>query len=201
MGNPFGNLIGDPTPTVTAGVISALNRTFRHSGAAQKAYYDMIQTDAAINPGNSGGALVNSSGEVVGINTFIVSRSGSAAGIGFAIPITRVKSITEEILQHGRIRSRLMDFQVQNLVPNVARMLRTRATSGAVVVEIARGGPAFQAGLRLNDVITSVNGRPVKDAVEFNLVFWTQPVGTRFSLQVDRAGRPITVEYVLQEAR
>jgi S1-C subfamily serine protease len=137
----------------------------------------------------------------VGINTFIVSKSGSAAGIGFAIPISRVKAITEEIIQHGRIRSRLMDFQVQNLVPNVARMLGTAAKNGAVVVELARGGPAFDAGLRVNDVITAVNGRPVKDAVEFNLVVWTQPVGTELTWEIDRRGHRQEIKYTLQEGR
>jgi S1-C subfamily serine protease len=200
MGNPFGNLIGDPTPTVTAGVVSALRRTFRPAGQVQKAFYDMIQTDAAINPGNSGGALVNSRGEVIGLNTFIVSRSGSAAGIGFAIPIHRVRAIVEEILQHGRIRSRIMDFQVQNLTPSVARFVRTSATQGAVVVELARNGPAFRAGLRVNDVITAIDGRPVKDAAEFNLILWTQPVGTTFRLTIDRGGESKVITYTLVEA-
>jgi len=202
MGNPFGNVIGDPNPTVTVGVVSALKRSFRPNAAnANRAYLDMIQTDAAINPGNSGGALINTRGELIGINTFIVSRSGGAEGIGFAIPVNRVKTVVQEILLHGQIRPRLMDFDVQNLTSRIARLVGTRAEKGAVVSEMLRGGPADRAGLRIGDVILSVDGKQIKDAEDLKLSIWTRPVGTRFKLLVDREGRQLEIEYELQEGR
>lgn len=201
MGNPFGNVIGDPIPTVTVGVVSALKRSFRpNSSNLGRAYLDMIQTDAAINPGNSGGALINAQGELVGINTFIVSRSGGAEGIGFAIPVNRVKTVVQEILMHGRIRTRLVDFQVQNLTARIAKLVGSKAEKGAVVSEMLRSGPGDRCGLRVGDVITSIDGKPVKDAEDLKLSIWTRPVGTRFQLEVDREGEPLQFEYELTEA-
>lgn len=201
MGNPFGNLIGDPHPTVTVGVISAVKRSFRPNNELRRVYQDMIQTDAAINPGNSGGALINTAGELVGINTFIMSRSGGAEGIGFAIPINRVKTVVQEILQHGKIRSRLVDFQVQNVNERLATRLGSKATTGVVVSEVSSGGPAANAGFRVGDIIKNVDGRPVKDASDFMLYVWTKPVGTVVDCVVDRKGEDLTLQYQLTEAK
>ncbi|MBX7247357.1 MAG: trypsin-like peptidase domain-containing protein [Candidatus Sumerlaeaceae bacterium] len=201
MGNPFGNLIGDPHPTVTVGVVSALRRTFRGSGNPQRVYQDMIQTDAAINPGNSGGALINASGELVGINTFIVSRSGGSIGLGFAIPINRVKSVVNEILAHGRIRPRLVDFSVQNANERIARMVGAKSTQGAVVSEIARGGPAQKSGMRIGDIVTKVDGRDIKDANDLTLSVFSSQVGTEVKLSLDREGKPVDVTYTISEAK
>jgi serine protease Do len=201
MGNPFGNLIGDPTPTVTAGVISALKRNFRPSTELKRVYQNMIQTDAAINPGNSGGALINSAGELVGINTFIMSRSGGAEGIGFAIPVNRVKSVIDEIVKHGHIRSRLMDFQVQNLTPRLAKMLETSAKTGAVVTQVADSGPAAAAGIKVGDVITKVNGQAVADDQDLQIKVWTNQVGSHVQLTIDRAGQAVTTNYELMEPK
>jgi serine protease Do len=200
LGNPFGNLIGDPHPTLTVGVISAVKRSFRPNSELQRVYQDMIQTDAAINPGNSGGALINASGELVGINTFIMSRSGGAEGIGFAIPINRVKSVVEEILLHGKIRSRIMDFRVQNLNGRLAKKLGATAESGAVISEMSDSGPAKTAGFQIGDVITTVDNRPIKDAQDFMLYVWTKPVGTVVKVNVDRAGKQLQLQYELTEA-
>ncbi len=200
MGNPFGNVIGDPTPTVTAGVISALNRNFRPSENIPRVYLDMIQTDAAINPGNSGGALVNAAGELIGINTFIVSRSGGAEGIGFAIPINRVKAVVNEIVEHGRVRPRLVDFQTSNLNERTKKMLETKAEKGAVVTRVNADGPAEAAGLKVGDVITEVNGEDVVDAQDLKLKVWyNRQVGSRFRFTIDRAGEPVETEYTLVE--
>jgi serine protease Do len=201
MGNPFGNLIGDPHPTVTAGVVSALRRSFRPSGGLQRVYQDMIQTDAAINPGNSGGALINCAGELVGINTFIMSRSGGAEGIGFAIPVSKVKAVIEEILIHKRVRTRLMDFHVQNMNERIARMVGARSTEGAVVSEIAPGGPAQKAGLHIGDVIVSVDGRKVRKADDFTLYVYSQQVGATVKCDVDRKGQRMEIDYELTEAK
>ncbi len=202
MGNPFGNVIGDPMPTVTVGVVSALKRSFRPNREnSGRAYLDMIQTDAAINPGNSGGALINSQGDLVGINTFIVSRTGGAVGIGFAIPVNRVKLVVDEILSHGHIRPRLMDFQVQNLTGRIARNIQSKAEKGAVVSELIRGGPADVSGLRRYDVIISVDGKAIKDADDLVLSIWTRPVGTKFKLAIDREGEPLEIDYELNEGQ
>ncbi len=200
MGNPFGNLIGDPHPTVTVGVVSALKRSFRSGGPSPKVYQDMIQTDAAINPGNSGGALVNVDGELVGINTFIVSRSGGSIGIGFAIPVNRVKALVEEVSKYGRLRPKRIDFRVQNVNPRVARLLGARATGGAVVAEIERTGPAYRAGLRVGDIITSVNGRQIRNTDDIFANIWAQPVGTTIRCEVDRGGRKMTIEFQIAES-
>ncbi|MGB9691461.1 MAG: S1C family serine protease [Candidatus Sumerlaeaceae bacterium] len=195
MGNPFGNLIGDPHPTVTVGVVSALKRSFRSGGPSPKVYQDMIQTDAAINPGNSGGALVNVAGELVGINTFIVSRSGGSIGIGFAIPVNRVKALVDEVTKYGRLRPKLIDFRVQNVNARIARILGSGATSGAVVAEIQRNGPAYRAGLRVGDIITSVNGHEIHTTDDIFANIWAQPLGTPIKCQIDRGGRKLTIEF------
>jgi S1-C subfamily serine protease len=199
MGNPFGNVIGDPTPTVTLGVVSALKRSFKPNDEVRSVYLDMIQTDAAINPGNSGGALINAAGELVGINTFIMSRSGGAEGIGFAIPVNRIKAVVQEIIAHGKVRSRLVDFQLQNLTERIAKMVGSKASKGAVISQISRGGPAENAGLKVGDVITKVDGRDVKDATDVSVYIWSQQVGAKPQLVVDRAGKTFQTNYELVE--
>lgn len=200
MGNPFGNVIGSPTPTVTAGVVSALKRNFRPSQNIPRVYLDMIQTDAAINPGNSGGALVNASGELIGLNTFIVSRGGGAEGIGFAIPINRIKSVIQEIVDHGKIRPRLVDFETSTLNNRVGKMLNTNADKGAVVTQVNPGGPAEKAGIKVGDVIITVNGEPIVDASNLQLKVWyNKQVGSRFQFAIDRSGTPVTAVYMLVE--
>jgi len=201
VGNPFGNLIGDPHPTVTVGVVSALRRSFRSAGPTPRVYQDMIQTDAAINPGNSGGALVNVAGELVGINTFIVSRSGGSIGIGFAIPVNRVKALVDEVSKFGRLRPKLVDFRVQNVNARVARILGSELTKGAVVAEIQKNGPAYKAGLRVGDIITNVNGHPVENAEDVFANIWAQPVGTTVRCQIERGGKKLMVEFTVSEAQ
>ncbi|MCX7717879.1 MAG: trypsin-like peptidase domain-containing protein [Candidatus Sumerlaeaceae bacterium] len=200
MGNPFGNLIGDPKPTVTVGVISATKRSFRSAGPQGRVYEDVIQTDAAINPGNSGGALINAAGELIGMNTFIVSRSGGSIGLGFAIPVNRIRAVVEEILMYGRVRPRLTDFRVLNANERLARMVGARATEGAIISEIIRGGPGMRAGLRVGDIITAMDGKPVKGADDVRSI-WARQVGTIVELTVDRAGRTLRVQYPVTEAR
>ena len=137
LGNPFGPMMQDPRPTVTRGVVSAVHRNFRPNANADRVYTDMIQTDAAINPGNSGGPLVDMDGNVVGVNTFIFSRSGGSHGIGFAIPVNRVKAMLEEIRQHGRLRNVAVDFD--------AVRVRTQRLSGVMLRAIARRAPSARA--------------------------------------------------------
>jgi serine protease DegQ len=154
--------IGDPFSvgqTVTMGIVSALGREI---GAANP-YGSFIQTDAAINPGNSGGALVDASGNLVGINTLIFSRSGGYQGIGFAIPVSLAKKVMEEIIETGAVTRGWFGVEVANITPELAESLALAGTRGAIVGGIERGSPAERAGIRLGDVIVKVGERSVPD--------------------------------------
>lgn len=203
IGNPFGGLMGDAQPTVSVGVVSASNRRLSPTvGRGQRLYQGMIQTDAAINPGNSGGPLVNAQGEVVGVNTMIFSQSGGNVGLGFAIPIDRARRVADEIIQYGRRRDPWAGFQaedVQALQPNLRAQLGVKATSGSLVVNILRDSPAYKAGLRPGDVITQVNGKPVRSAAEIDFDLWGMFVGDTVTLNVDRDGKSEEVRFEIVE--
>jgi serine protease Do len=139
VGNPYGFLIKDSKPSVSVGVISAINRNFALSREG-KIYRRMIQTDAAINPGNSGGPLVNIYGEVIGINTFIVSESGGNIGLGFAIPIDRVKKVAKELIKYGKVREIWFGFKVQDINPMLAEYLNLKSSDGVLVTHIDKNG-------------------------------------------------------------
>ncbi len=156
IGNPFGFLLEDLTPTVTAGVVSALHRTIRGENREHE-YRDMIQTDASINPGNSGGPLVNALGLVVGINTFIISKSGGNEGIGFAIPSNTVLKATKEFKKYGKIRRAFWGFSAQNLTPSLRKALSYRKTGGILVNSVFYKN----TGLKEGDIITKINGRRI----------------------------------------
>jgi len=156
LGNPFGFVMKDPRPTVTVGVISAIDRNF-HMQDDNKVYKKMIQTDAAINPGNSGGPLANINGEIIGINSFIFTKSGGSLGIGFAIPINRVKSIAQEIITYGGIRPIWFGFKVQDITPAIAHNLGLKTTKGVIVSYVEEGAPAEEAGLQRGDIIIKIN--------------------------------------------
>lgn len=175
FGNPFGFLVNDPEPSVSVGVVSAKNRRVSHTiGRGERFYQDMIQTDAAINPGNSGGPLANGRGQIVGVNTFIFSQGGGSVGLGFAIPINRVKRVVDEIIRYGR---RL------NTWPGFKAVL---TEAGPVVYEIRRSSPAYQAGLRRGDVIVSLDDEPVEHPSEINFAFWGMFVGDEATIGVLR---------------
>jgi serine protease Do len=199
LGNPFGNLIDDPHPTVTAGVISAKNRSFNPDPGNMRVYTNMIQTDASINPGNSGGPLVNVNGEVIGINTFIMSRSGGSHGIGFAIPINRARAVVDEIMKHGRIRPLWRDFDCVNMTPYLVRVLKAPDQSGAVVSRMERSGPAEECGLKVGDIIRRASDREVRDSSDFLAYFSALQVGDVFNLEVLRDGKTVKLKYVVRE--
>lgn len=199
IGNPFGNLIEDPRPTVTSGVISALHRNFNYDQENDRVYQDMIQTDAAINPGNSGGALVNLLGEVVGINTFIMSRSGASHGIGFAIPINRAKSVVNEIMKYGRIRTLWLDFEFTNLTRDVTKLLGFNSLEGAIITNLQKDGPAFKAGMAPGDIITKANNTVIKNRDTLRNYFITRQVGDKLVFEIFRKGKTVSIEYVVQE--
>jgi len=179
IGNPFG--VGQ---TVTNGIVSALNRTPDDEGAA--AY---IQTDAAINPGNSGGALVDMDGELIGVNSFILSRSGSSSGVGFAVPAAVVRRVVETAVGGGRAVVRpWLGARTQSVTSEIARSLGLSLPQGALVADVWPGGPADRAGLRQGDVVVSAEGRPVVDAASLNYLFATKRPGDTVRLVVRRDG-------------
>ena len=154
IGNPFG--VGQ---TVTMGIVSALGRS--HLGI--NTFENFIQTDAAINPGNSGGALVDSRGNLVGINTAIYSRSGGSLGIGFAIPISTARNVMEQIIQTGTVTRGWIGVEAQEITAELAETLGLNETDGALIAGVQRGSPADLGGIRPGDVLLAVNGKPVKD--------------------------------------
>ena len=199
IGNPFGNLIEESQPTVTVGVISATNRSFRPETSQKHIYRDMIQTDAAINPGNSGGPLVNAEGRVIGINTFIFTRSGGSLGIGFAIPINRTKRVVEELIRYGKVRPVWYGFQAQDVTPEFAQALDLQRARGIIVTYVERGSPAQRAGLAKGDVILEADGRRIADAEDAKLMFYSHLVGDSLTITVLRKGKRLKLEMVLEE--
>ncbi len=190
LGNPYGYLMGDAKPSVSVGVISASNRNFagRQDGIA---YKGMIQTDAPINPGNSGGPLVNIYGEVIGLNTFIFSESGGSVGIGFAIPVDRVKRVVSELIKNGKIQEINYGFKVQDMNPNLAKYLNTADQDGVVVAQIDPKGPASEAGLQLKDIIISINDYRTKNSNDIQLAIADIFPGDNIAIQVERKGKKI----------
>lgn len=208
IGNPFGPLMNDPQPTVTVGVVSANHRRLSPSVAGgDRLYQDMIQTDAAINPGNSGGPLVNAKGEAVGINTMIFTKGGGNNGLGFAIPIDRAKRVAEEIIRYGRRRDPSPGFVVEGIGElrqdiqgqNVLDQLGIRARSGCLIVKILKSCPAYLAGLNVGDVITAINGAPIRTKSDEDFAIWSLFVGDSVTVKADRQGEPITVTFPVKE--
>ena len=200
IGNPFGFLLDDPQPTVTAGVVSAMRRDIKAEATSTSMYKNMIQTDAAINPGNSGGALVDADGEVIGINTFIFTNSGGSIGLGFAIPINLAKKVLAEVRRYGRVRVAWPGMTVQPVTELLARRLGWEGTGGLVVSAVDRGGPAERAGLKPLDRIRSVNGRVTNDVEDAQASIYGAQVGDKLMLEVERDGKSRTIVVTLEEA-
>jgi len=157
-------------------------------------YEDFIQTDAAINPGNSGGALIDTRGELVGINTAIYSETGGSLGIGFAIPAATAHHILDEILEHGRVRRGWLGLEPQDITPDLARAFGLKDTRGAIVARILPGGPAARAGVRVGDVIRSLDGQPVEDAYDLVNRLAPLPEDSTARLTLLRQGRTLTLD-------
>ncbi len=184
IGQPFGL-----RHTVTSGIVSAVGR----SGLNIEGYEDFIQTDASINPGNSGGALVNLQGQLVGINTAIVGPSGGNVGIGFAIPINMVRSISEQLIAHGKVVRGQLGIYVQDLTPDVADAMKLTGQHGAVVSRVEVGSAASRAGIQAGDVITAVDGAPVQDGSELRNMIGLKPLGTTVRIDLLRDGKARTL--------
>ncbi len=166
LGNPYGYLLGNTEPTVTAGVVSATGRNLLPSSDNEGLYLDMIQTDAAINPGNSGGPLVNTLGEVVGVNSSIFTSSGGSIGLGFAIPIERAVRVAEEILANGTVRRAWTGLEVAG----ADAMRNWKRQGGVVVLSVAPDGPAARAGIRSESVLIEANGRSLRNYLDWEAV-------------------------------
>lgn len=158
IGNPFG--VGQ---TVTMGIISALGRN--HLGILD-AFENFIQTDAAINPGNSGGALIDANGNLLGINTAIYSRSGGSLGIGFAIPVTTVKSVMDGIIKNGHVVRGYIGVEPQDITPELAESFGLKKSTGAIIAGVLKGGPADKAGMQPGDILVSVEGKSITDMAD-----------------------------------
>lgn len=179
IGNPFGQL-----HTVTTGIVSALDR-----GAGLTNYEDYIQTDAAINPGNSGGALVNMAGELIGINTAIVSRSGGYDGIGYAIPVDLADNIMKQLIAHGEVRRGLLGIGIDEVSADLADALGLDSRKGVLVTSVMEDLPAAAAGLKTYDVIREVDGRPTDTPAALRNQIAHTPPGTKVRLTVLRDGK------------
>jgi serine protease Do/serine protease DegQ len=189
IGNPFG--LGQ---TVTSGIVSALGR----SGLDIEGYEDFIQTDASINPGNSGGALVNLSGELVGINTAIIGPAGGNVGIGFAVPVNMARAVMDQILRFGEVRRGRLGVGTQDLTPELAESLAAGRGEGAVVINVEPGSAAEKAGIRTRDVVLAVNGKPVRSSADVRNKVGLVPVGERLELSLLRNGKPLTAKLVVE---
>ncbi len=189
IGNPFG--LGQ---TATLGIVSAVGRT----GLGIEGYEDFIQTDASINPGNSGGALVNMEGELVGINTAILSRSGGNIGIGFAIPARMAHQVASQLIEHGEVRRGQLGVSIQNLTPDLAKAMGLEQMTGAVVARVVPGSPAEKAGIESGDVIVSVNDRPIRTSAELRNTIGLMQPGTEVEIGLVRDKDRKTVSARLQ---
>ena len=184
IGNPFGL-----SHTVTAGIVSAKGRAQVQDGK----YSDFIQTDAAINPGNSGGALVNLEGQLVGINTAILSKSGGNIGIGFAIPINMAKDVMAQLIKYGKVERGMLGVEIEDLTPPLAKALDIPQNQGALVTQVVPHSPAQKAGIKPDDVIVNVNGNPVSGAADLSNSIGVMRVGTPLTLGVIRNGKTLTI--------
>ena len=190
IGNPFGL-----QHTVTSGIISGLSR----SGINPDGYEDFIQTDASINPGNSGGALVNLRGELIGINTAILSRSGGNIGIGFAIPVNMARSVMEQLIKYGSVKRGQLGVSMYTVTPDIAHSLGLSSALGALVSQVVEGSPADRAGIRTGDVITAVNGQPVKSNSELRNTIGLLRVGDKVDIGLVRDGKPLKVTAIIAD--
>ncbi len=190
IGNPYGFLLGNTEPSVTAGVISATGRNLIGQAEGGGAYVDMIQTDASINPGNSGGPLVNADGVVIGVNASIYSPSGGSVGLGFAIPINRAKRVAEDLVAHGRLRQPWIGIKVQQ--PS-GRDPRAALNAGVIVTAVVPGSPAAKAGIEAGDQIVRAGTRTLKNAFDWEAERLDLRVGEQIPMVIRRSSREINM--------
>jgi serine protease Do len=189
FGSPFGYF----QFSVTRGIVSAVNRPNPYSDNARKPG-GFIQTDAAINPGNSGGPLVDSRGELVGINTFIITNNGSFAGAGFAIPTQIVKATTEQLIKNGKVEHGYLGININDVTPDNSHFFNLKNASGAIVAQVSPDSPAGKGGIRQGDVVTEVNGQKVDNASALQVAVSQMSPGTPLKVSIMRDGKPMTLD-------
>jgi serine protease Do len=195
LGNPYGYLLGDAEPTVTAGVVSATGRNILPSGDRPGLYLDMIQTDAAINPGNSGGPLINALGEVVGVNSSIFTSTGGSIGLGFAIPIERAMAVAEELLVNGQVRRVWTGLEVAG----ADAMRDWKSQGGVLVIRVAPRSPAARAGVDAQNILLRANGRTLRTYLDWEAVKLGLQVGDTVRLEFRDGGRARTARLVTED--
>src|SRR6202171_3175905 len=188
IGNPYGFILANSEPSVTAGVVSGTGRNLATPSEGAGVYVDMIQTDASINPGNSGGPLVNAAGEVIGVNSSIFSPSGGSIGIGFAIPIKPARRGAEEFVAHGVVRHPWIGMQ-----PEMARATGVAGNKGVVVASVVPGSPASRAGIRPGDLIIRSRTRGLHNPYDWYAELLELRVGDNDSIIVKRAGKELPI--------
>ncbi len=191
IGNPYGFVLGNAEPSVSAGVVSAVGRNLAGAAEGGGVYVDMIQTDAAINPGNSGGPLVNAAGEVVGVNSSIYSPSGGSVGLGFAIPINRARRVAEDLLAHGVVRRAWTGLTLR--APQAAQSARDVLAAGVVVRSVAPGSPAARAGVEPGDQLVRAGRRTLRNPFDWETVLIDLRPGEAIPLAVRRGGREVAL--------
>jgi Do/DeqQ family serine protease len=190
IGNPFGL-----QHTVTAGIVSALGR----SGINPDGYEDFIQTDASINPGNSGGALVNLRGELVGINSAILSRSGGNIGIGFAISANMVRSVSDQLIKYGQVKRGVLGINIYDVTPEIANEYGLTESSGALIAGVVPDSAAEKAGIKTGDIVTAIDGHIMKNAAELRRTIGMLRVGDKVEVGLLRDGKPRTLTALIAE--
>ena len=193
FGNPYGFRF-----TVTRGIVSAINRANPDATDPSKPG-QFIQTDAAINPGNSGGPLVDARGEVIGINTFLVSPSGTFSGMGFAIPAQIVRPTVETLIRDGKVSHGRIGIEISDVTPENAKFFGDSTAMGGVVTQVVPDSPGAKAGLQIGDVITEIDGQKVNDAGDLQVRIGLKKPGTKVELTVLRNGKTMTVPVTLEE--
>jgi serine protease Do len=192
----FGNPLGFRF-TVTRGIVSALNRPNPYA-ADRRSPGEFIQTDAAINQGNSGGPLVDARGEVIGINTFLISQTGSFSGMGFAIPTQIVRPTVETLIRSGKVSHGRIGIGISDITPDEAKYFHVSNASGAVITQVESDSPAARAGLKVGDIITGLNGEAVNDAGELQVAVGQKEPGTTIHLKVMRDGESVNLPVTLE---
>lgn len=199
IGNPFGYLLDDPKPTVTVGVISAIDRDIKPERGQKAIYRNMIQTDASINPGNSGGPLVNALGEVIGINTFIFSSSRGSEGIGFAVPINRAKMIINDLLRYGEVVKAWIGINTQEINPQIASALGYTGEYGLYIQKVDDLSPAKKSGLHVGDILLKVGSTEMRNRSDWIEVNNYARAGRALGFDIIRKGEKSSIVVVPEE--
>lgn len=199
VGNPFGFAMTSPEPTVTVGVVSAMNRSISSRGGQEQDFTDLIQTDAAINPGNSGGPLVNLEGKVIGISVAIFTTSGGYQGISFAIPVNRAKTILDDLIHGEKVYYGWLGVSIQDMNKEIAEYLNASNTDGVIVAQILQGGPADLAGIKPGDIIRQMNEEEIKDVRTLIRKIAQSKVGENVTVRVTRQKKELALKVQIGE--